>query len=136
MALPQYTKAVDRARASEAVLILKAMVDAQERYYLANGFYAKSIDDLDIDVPATTKNFTFGIESGTGRYVSATPVKFNGYSFEFHTDHGAPTTPLYHGARWCRATTSNEKAKSMCLSMGGKLSTRISHGTTTYYDLN
>ena len=63
VALPQYEKAVEKARAAEAVTILKSLKDAQEAYYLANGTYANSLDKLDIQVPATLKDYN--LETGS-----------------------------------------------------------------------
>lgn len=51
VALPQYTKAVDKSRAMQALAILTSVNKAQQVYYLANGSYAKSVDDLDISLP-------------------------------------------------------------------------------------
>ena len=51
IAVPQYQKAVIKARVSEAVLMVKAMADAQERYYLATGDHTNNLDDLDINIP-------------------------------------------------------------------------------------
>ena len=43
IALPQYEKAVGKARLTEGITALKAITDAQEIYYMANGAYT---DDL------------------------------------------------------------------------------------------
>ncbi len=51
VALPQYQRAVEKSRAMQAVTIVKAIGDAQEVYYLANGSYADTLDVLDVDVP-------------------------------------------------------------------------------------
>ena len=53
VALPQYQKAVEKARAAEAVAILRNIADANRRYYLANGSYTWSLADLDIEIPGT-----------------------------------------------------------------------------------
>ncbi len=73
VALPQYQKAVEKARAMQAVTMVKAIGDAQEVYFLANGEHATSLDDLDVDIPGQDytqestsrvrrkwKNFDFG----------------------------------------------------------------------------
>lgn len=52
VALPQYQKAVEKAHAITLLSTMKAIVNAQNIYYLANGTYATSFDDLDVDVPA------------------------------------------------------------------------------------
>ena len=51
VALPQYTWAVEKSRASEALAVLKTFRDAEEVYYMANGSYATDPEDLDIKVP-------------------------------------------------------------------------------------
>lgn len=50
VALPQYQKAVLKARATEAITNLMAIMKAQEVYYLANGEYTNRLNDLDIEV--------------------------------------------------------------------------------------
>lgn len=62
VAMPQYNKAVEKSRATQALAILKSLYAAQETYYMANGSYATSFDELDISVPWTgaTKWFTLG----------------------------------------------------------------------------
>lgn len=62
VAMPQYNKAVEKSRATQALAILKSLYAAQETYYMANGSYATSFDELDLSVPwtGTTKWFTLG----------------------------------------------------------------------------
>ena len=55
IALPQYKQAVEKTRATEAMVILRAIADAQRRHYLANGEYTWSLADLDIQVPGAEK---------------------------------------------------------------------------------
>ncbi len=59
VALPQYEKAVNKARAAEAWTYAKAFADAQKIYYLSNGEYTSDLSRLDIEMPAL-KNFTLG----------------------------------------------------------------------------
>ena len=58
VALPQYQKAVERSRAVQAIAAVKTIGDAQELYYLANGEYASSLEDLDIEIPG--ENCSYG----------------------------------------------------------------------------
>ena len=51
VALPSYEKAVEKSRAAEALTLLKSVVQANQVYYLANGTYASSFEDLDVDIP-------------------------------------------------------------------------------------
>ena len=54
VALPQYQKAVEKARATQAISMVKAIGDAQEVYFLANGVYADGFEELGIEVPGTS----------------------------------------------------------------------------------
>lgn len=53
VALPQYKKAVEKSRATQAMALLKATGDAQEAYRLANGEYATVFEELSVDIPWT-----------------------------------------------------------------------------------
>jgi len=53
VALPQYQWAVEKARAAEALAVLKTLREAQEVYYMANGAYAADLNDLDVSVPSS-----------------------------------------------------------------------------------
>ncbi|MBQ7908409.1 MAG: prepilin-type N-terminal cleavage/methylation domain-containing protein [Elusimicrobiaceae bacterium] len=64
VALPQYTKAVKKARAAEALVLMRAIYDAQERYKMANDVYASSLEDLDIDIGSSTNNWDITINVG------------------------------------------------------------------------
>ena len=53
VAVPQYEKAVEKSRATQAFTLLKSLYAAQASYYMANGRYATSFDDLDVEMPWT-----------------------------------------------------------------------------------
>ncbi len=61
VALPQYTKTVKKARTAEALILIRSIHDAQERYKMANGEYATTLEDLDITVPSSTDNWDVSI---------------------------------------------------------------------------
>ena len=56
VALPQYTKAVNKARAAELWNYARAWKQAQNVYFLANGRFANDVSELDITLPEM-KNF-------------------------------------------------------------------------------
>ncbi len=51
VAVPQYQKAVDKARASELLPLVKSLKIQQEVFYLANGYYAANCEELGADLP-------------------------------------------------------------------------------------
>ena len=61
VALPQYEKAVAKARYTQLITAGKTLKDAMEVYYMANGDYPFYWSDLDITYPGCTE--------GAGRYM-------------------------------------------------------------------
>ncbi len=55
VALPQYKRAVIKARLAAIKPLLTAIKNAEETYYLANGQYTDDPANLDIDHPACTE---------------------------------------------------------------------------------
>ena len=49
IALPQYRKAKEKAEATQLLTSVKALHEAQQRYYLVNGVFAESFDNLDVE---------------------------------------------------------------------------------------
>lgn len=50
VAVPQYQKAVDKAKLTQAITLVNAIHKAQEVFYVTNGYYAAKLTDLDIDI--------------------------------------------------------------------------------------
>ncbi len=57
VALPQYQKAVIKSRYATLKSLTKALAQAQEVYYLANGHYAEDFNDLDVDGPFSGETY-------------------------------------------------------------------------------
>ena len=53
VALPQYNKAVEKSRATQALTLLKTVAQAEEAYYMENGIYTNHLEELDIQLPWT-----------------------------------------------------------------------------------
>ncbi len=53
VALPQYTKAVEKSRATEAMQILGDLATAESIYYMTNGAYTANAGVLDLEFPNT-----------------------------------------------------------------------------------
>lgn len=64
VALPQYNKAVEKTRATQAFTLLQSVFQAQEAYKMANGNYATKFEELSIDIPWT----------GTTKYRTTTSI--------------------------------------------------------------
>ena len=55
VALPQYQVAVAKARIVRLLPLLRSLREAQKAYYLANGAYALTFDELDVDISTPTR---------------------------------------------------------------------------------
>ncbi|MBO7238108.1 MAG: prepilin-type N-terminal cleavage/methylation domain-containing protein [Elusimicrobiaceae bacterium] len=66
IALPQYQVAVKKAKLSTYIPIVRALYDAEERYYLANNEYTPDLTLLDIELPLT--GCTYNLSTNTGYY--------------------------------------------------------------------
>ena len=67
IALPQYQKAVIKARAVELQTLTRALATAQAAYFMANGEYSDSLGKLDLSFPftsATELAATFNMDDG------------------------------------------------------------------------
>ena len=140
VALPQYQKAVEKARMTEAVTLLKNITEAQERYYLANGNYTTQLEELDIDIPGTpgTSGGEVNLSSG-GRvgisavYAYASNKSMNNTLMFFYSH--APGSPNVH---LCHAKQNNTVANQVCKGLGGTYSndaTGCSIGPCSIYKL-
>ncbi len=124
VALPQYQKAVLKARAAEAVSMLKAIMQAQEIYYLANGTYTTDIDKLDVEVPSSSiyaggdypeNSYVYGCEAN---YCYAYTANANMPDFDFHVTHKTTDSAGKYYCHLNSGDSKNNTAKSICQSMG------------------
>ncbi|WP_428898555.1 prepilin-type N-terminal cleavage/methylation domain-containing protein [Parelusimicrobium proximum] len=126
VALPQYTSAVEKSRATEALILGKALKDAQARYYLQNDDYATSTDQLDVTPPANTK-YHISIENphGISFYRNGTSASDSDYwiSFYYPTSTSVPDG--------IRCASAKEKGIKVCRSLSRTCGT----GTTVICDI-
>ena len=133
VALPQYQLAVAKSRTAEAITILKAITDAQEVYYMANGTYTNDLADLDIAVK-DTKAWRFMCWSNRtcGAFAKVQNIPS---ALEFHMLNlrsGVPSS--YSGKHWCLAHKTNTIGVQVCKTYG-PLNMTVD-GSTEYYLMN
>lgn len=121
VALPQYTQAVEKSRATEAVTLLRSIMNAQKVYYLANGKYAENFDELDVNVAGvtgnqfSTKNFRFLIHvAGTVTTFHIDCLRLDG---SYEIDGWLSENALYDKIMCNPKSPSGEK---LCRSFGPK----------------
>ena len=108
IALPQYQLAVDKAEWAGYTPVMKAIMDAQQRYYMANGQYASDSDDLDVKVDLS------------GPYPRYVRLSDNYMYFE---PYGAQRYQYYLDYKekkfYCCAWPSNKRFVRLCQSVSG-----------------
>jgi prepilin-type N-terminal cleavage/methylation domain-containing protein len=142
IALPQYQKAVDKSLASRQLSLLRAIKDAQERYYLTIGDYTDDWNSLDIEIPhtvsvrncveggrttqcLTTNDSIFSLRSDGG-YTYAKPLSIPKLQVGIHLDRAGS---LSFGASII-CISSDKRANNVCESLGGTI---VSDKNPIYY---
>lgn len=62
VALPQYQKAVEKAKAAQALTLLRSVADATKAYHMTNGTYPSKFDELDVQIPFTGNTNPFSYD--------------------------------------------------------------------------
>jgi len=136
IALPQYSAAVEKSRASEALVIAKAILDAEQRYKQANTRDTDCVRNrfqiADVDLKGGRWVSDTNYITKTFRY-DLSPICGSGYLEVFRQDFSnsgtAMGSPIYSAAFYtadyldahpgasrvaCRATARDEDAETMC----------------------
>ncbi|MBQ7908008.1 MAG: prepilin-type N-terminal cleavage/methylation domain-containing protein [Elusimicrobiaceae bacterium] len=128
VALPQYQKAVGKARFTQGMVLAKAIADAQRIYYMANGEYAKDGDALDISLPGGGTWEVYadrGITYSTDKFQCTTlsdrfytrcrDQRYANWEYAFYV--------INNNGHFCLASSAEEGGKSagkdICKALGG-----------------
>ncbi len=108
VALPQYKVAVLKSRYTQLQSMVRAIVEAEATYFLANGNYFTTLSKLAIDIPSVPGySYSVWINSRNTQVVI-----YGVYKGDLSYYEGPQGT-----FRQCRAKT--EMGKKVCLAMGG-----------------
>ena len=123
VALPQYQKAVDKAKLMGIFQLARSVKMAEEEYYLANGTYTDQQEDLSLSFSNGTgksfsqQGFSFTLQkqvTGIPWSVYASELNKLGVLLIVGYDHGS-----WKGNSSCYAKATNERAKRACRSLTG-----------------
>ena len=81
IALPQYQQAVYKTKFVQVMPFVKALAQAQDAYYLANGSYSHDLTELDITIPSsytyrrtyTENNYSYDLLDSKDAYIQIYP---------------------------------------------------------------
>jgi len=125
VALPQYQFAVDKSRMSNLITMARAVSNAQEAYYLANGQYTTKWDELSLDFQGTVVSNTLTMDNGVTLRLSVQTT--SGPDTVIVSDSRLPGIKLsagyanttYGSGSWakqwrCYAEQNNTRANKLC----------------------
>ena len=122
VALPKYEVAVQKTKYIQLMTLCNSVAQAQKVYFMANGKYAQSFEELDIAMPAYKKKDD-GAHSQTLIYDNFKIGIFsNGVGNEavWATQGNLGYVQGYGSSRECRVFNQNKTAKKVCLSLGAR----------------
>ncbi|WP_428074760.1 type IV pilin protein [Candidatus Avelusimicrobium luingense] len=126
VALPQYQKAVMKARITQVIPLVRAVADAQQVYYLANGEYAQSVDELGVDFtcPDGWTCIVGGTWTNSNAYPKVEVSRTDGHNIGVIYYYGAPSgSEHYKDKFYCWAKTTDKQAVEICKSFGSHFET-------------
>jgi len=128
IAFPQYEIAVEKARLSKYMPIVKAIASAQDRHFLTTGSFSSDIDELDITVPldsSCVKTYPYryecdwgiiaimdgltNVQAGTAR------VRY----LHYIQDYSGANFSANKGDIFCFAKVGSSIAEKACTSLNG-----------------
>ena len=129
VALPQYTKAVEKSRATEAITLMGNLATGEKVYQMSTGNYTTDLSLLDVQLPGvtgttntiTTKNFVFTVVKGDGTATIATAKRANNgtalaaantYYINMRLDSDGTMS------RWCSASAATNSSTVPTANLG------------------
>lgn len=129
VALPQYTRAVEKSKLAEVHELLQTMSMAEHRYHVANGIYAESFADLDVEFIGasgevengdllTTENFMYSLDdvNSDRTFVKAMRMKSNNQIYGIYRN-------IETGATVCEDFDTNDRITCQVLGLDSSVFT-------------
>ena len=114
VAVPQYQKAVEKSRASEALQWARTLAEAEEMYYMASGTYTTNYDELGVSEPQLKYFRRDGSFIDSSTYNIVMPRSTGDYMFRYFMRN--VTGPL-KGRFMCIARLDNKLGTQICRSL-------------------
>ena len=114
VAIPQYQKAVFKARATQTLTIFDTLIKAANLYYLANGTMPSSMDDMDIELPAIN-GYYYCAGDGTNSLFECVVLDYKLDLFMIYYPQQT-YQPICH--KICNARPNSPNATNFCASVG------------------
>ncbi len=119
IAFPQYERAIERARAAEAITNLKLIEEAQRRHFLINGDYSADMRRFDVNIQTNTNGSTVSTKYFTYQPVASTGTNYLAYALRlpYNTNDRTYYLAIYPTGQRLRCNYYNTKGQEMCKSL-------------------
>ena len=133
VAMPQYDKAVKKARLTKVIPLVKTLANAEEVFYMSNGYYTGNVSELDVDMPAGGTLAGGSTDDGYLRFPDGTVIDLlNGTGHQAGNSSSEAlyvTAYLQDGLRYIQYLEHSSRPnmricdgnEAVCKSMGGTL---------------
>lgn len=121
VALPQYQKAVLKSRVTQVIPLIRAVADAQQVYFLANGTYAETIDELSVDFTCPSGWTCYLGTDASGTKLNKVQATHNDSQIVIIQYYGMPISSAMaslENKMYCWAAPDNTKNINVCKSFG------------------
>ncbi len=123
VAVPQYQKAVEKSRATEALTLLKSVKQAQDVYILANGTETNpTLEDLDIELPGEAVDIWGKNWQKVSPYFALTISGVNPHAARLDAQGNTLYYLAYYRAEdgyYCVVSAGHNEYIPVCQAMGG-----------------
>ena len=131
VAVPQYKKAVVRARLAAFLPIVKDLYEQKQMFYMSNGRYPASFDEIETIPPGFVPHASSPHLMGTGKYPQQIWVPFQSSTVIGLLENG---TIGIDSRGFCMAIPSNDFANQVCKSYTGLKNPTRSADDWNFYD--
>ncbi len=151
VALPQYTRAVARARTAEALSVIRSISQAAETYVMETGSWPESFDDLSVTPSGELATYKKDHDKIIGRYFSFVLIdgrvdvgslfREDFPSFLYVSDLASSMkSPVPGKHLFCyyveKGTAADQKMEQMCKAMGGGERHAVNGGKSIWFALD
>ncbi len=131
VALPQYRKAVLKARYTQLIIAVESVYNAAQVYYTANGHYPSQWDELDIDLPGTSNGYKLTADNYTCYLLNNTEGWADSIRCTLRNISGLLAYRRYpSGERRCEAGVNEQLNNDICRLMGRRF--RVQNSKVEY----
>ena len=125
VAVPQYQKAVIKARCVQVISHVEALIRANDAYFLENGTYATNLNDLDISLPLNSSLLCWTGTSSEGCILYNNNKSKAYFALERFHSNRKKTCCAYKDSDWI--------TESYCMSLMGATERSTSESTPHCY---